>query len=184
MGILKRFQVWPTEVLFFHLSPFLVFVSACCARLTILEWFYITLYIFFSVLSYWIISIHLKRKGRLEAWWREHVLSERRKRVSVGIVIIFLDTFHMLVFLSGLLLVSSNILFIVERSKGVATWGDALYLTLISAGISGFSDLIPRTIAGRFLCVLDSFLGMILIAFWVAIFMKAFEVVFRFFRSG
>jgi hypothetical protein len=182
-SLLRHFQVLPTETIFFHASLLAAILSGLCAALGCAEWIWITIYAFSSLLIYWSIMVFFRKSGRLEAWWRDHVLSRERKRVSVGVVVILLDMIHVLNFFLSLLLTSSNILFIVERGKGVSNWRDAVYLTLMSAGISGFGNLTPRTITGHFLCILDSFIGMILIAFWVIVFEKAAEIVFRFFKS-
>ena len=179
----KTIRVWPTEAIFFHLGLLLVVLSSILARLGYFEWLCILLYVLLSLLAYWFIAIFLRRPGILAVWWENQVLSSEVQRFSAGVVIILLKTIHLLIFFVSLLLVSANVLFIVERGETITTWVDAVYWTLMFGIVGGIGEVVPKTVIGRFLSVFDSLIGLILAAFWVAIWMKAFESVFQFFRG-
>jgi hypothetical protein len=180
--IFKIEDVLPTEIMFFHIglifvmwSLILIFLFPVSVRLNCREWFSIQYYVIWSSLIYWFIRIFLRR-GKLENWWKDQVLSKEKSRISSGVGIILLDTLHILIFLFSLLLTSSNLLFLSEDNK---SWSHTVYVGVVGK----ISDLSLQTGFGLFFSMLNSFIWLIFTALWVAIWMKAFEAVFQFFKN-
>ncbi len=175
-------KVWPTEIIIVHLSLIMVMLSSYFAGVSTLAWRAELLYVAFALAAYWYIYIFVRKSGFLVKQWREQVQAKDKTRVSVGVLVILLDTFHILIFLFSLLLISSNILLFTDRAI-VGNWTEAICLTLKSTGIDITCNSEPKTITFRVISLFNYFVGIIFLSFWVSIFMKAFDAVLQFFKN-
>ncbi|MDD5662254.1 MAG: hypothetical protein PHW68_03700, partial [Candidatus Omnitrophica bacterium] len=62
-------------------------------------------------------------------------------------------------------------------------WPDAIYLTILSAGIGRANILTPSANSGHLIYFFNFLIGLIFIGLWVAIWTNAFRVVFRYFKE-
>jgi hypothetical protein len=178
---IRRHRVIPTEIIFFH--TFLLVLPTIAGLIIGINWdgwIYHLSFMAASLIAYWTIAITLRRTGKLDRWWQDQVLSKPKNRFSSGVIIILLSTLHVLIVFFAVFLIFADLLYKVESGKGVHNWEEALYMSLSSAGLKGYDPFVPQTNTGRMLCAINSFLGLVFTALWVAIFMKAFDAIFIF----
>jgi hypothetical protein len=172
-------KIIPTETIGFHLSVVTLFACAYACHVDRIGWYVTTGFAILALVCYWVVLVVFRRTGRLVRWWRAQVTGRSRARFSVGIVVSFLNTLHILLFFAGMLLVIAHLVFAFERTAGMS-WSNAFSSTFEAASIKGFSAFIPTTLITRVLLAVASLLGLVLTALWVTIFMRAFDAVFKF----
>jgi len=92
---LLRSWVVPTEIIIFHvLVVGGVVSSAYYAQLDITGWLYNIAFIGVSLLLYWGVRKYLRFSGKLSNWWQGQVLAVEKSRFSAGVLIVLLDTLH------------------------------------------------------------------------------------------
>jgi hypothetical protein len=178
---IRKQRVWPTEIIFFH--TFLIVIPSITGWIVGITrdgWIWHISFITISLSAYWWIAIKWRRTGKLDSWWQDQVLSEPKNRFSSGVIIILFSTLHILIVFFAVFLAFANLLYKFELGKGVNNWEEALYMSLSSAGLKGYDPFVPQTTIGRMLSAINSFLGLVFTALWVAIFMKAFDAIFIF----
>jgi hypothetical protein len=179
---LERF-IWPSEAILVLLSLVLAGYSSVIVGVSF-EWLVsIGVYVGISTFLYLYILRRLRRSGKLESMWHAQVIMKEKQRVSAGAMIMLLRTFHILIFLVSLLIISTNFLYVFEGTHALR-WTQALCLTIKSTGIGvSCSAELPTDLISRLLSVGDILIGLILLSFWVTIFMKTFDAVFLFFKN-
>lgn len=75
-------------------------------------------------------------------------------------------------------LASPTLLFFAEKhspacENKIATWPLALYVTLITFLTVGYGDLVPKSICGRVLAVMNGFVGVTSVGLWIAVLSSA-----------
>jgi hypothetical protein len=172
-------RVVPTEALAFHCALIGLLVSGLICFIDSAGWYGNLIFVVVAIACYWVVLIYLRRPGRLKAWWRGQVLDRSKARFSVGVIVQFLDTLHLLLFFVTLLAIIANFIFSAQSDRSVS-WVEALSATLSAASLGGFPSITPSSFSTALLLALASVIGLVATALWIAIFMRAFDAVFRF----
>jgi hypothetical protein len=176
-------NIFPTEALWIKAFILLLIISALLVKLSPFERSLILLYVIFSLLLYK-VGVFIKKSNFLKSIFKNHVLQADKNRLAVAVGVIFLDVLHMLNFLFTLLMISSIWIFNFEQGISVKSWWpEAVRLSAITAGITWLGNLVPKTKGGYILSFCNFFIGLIFIALWIAIWSKAFVIVFRYLKD-
>lgn len=178
MTIKKR--VLPTEAIIFHVFILFVAMSIIFIRRSSPIPMLCTFgYTIFSVIVYWLVTIKFKRTKVLEKWWTEHVIDPRVNRISVAIIIYTLDLSHVFLLFGGLYILIGNVLFYLNNHTSTLQWLQAITYAVQCAGIQTNREYLAPGIMGVMLTIFSSLTGLVFVAVWVAVFMSAFEIVFK-----
>lgn len=175
-----------------HSEQFLVYLSFLLLiipvffqpKLTPQEKVLIFVYVILSIFSYEAINL-LKRSKRLISLMEEQVINKRKNRLTVAVLVISLDVFHMAAVLLNLLLLSSVAILWISKSIN-SWWPEAIHFTFVTGTISRFNAHFPFNItkAEYFISLANFILGSILVSLILAVWLKAFEEVFVFFKRN
>ena len=66
--------------------------------------------------------------------------------------------------MSFIILISTGLIFIVEPRENVPTYGRAVWLTTVTLSTVGYGDIVPYTVAGKFIATLTALMGVCVVA--------------------
>ncbi|MFA5725671.1 MAG: hypothetical protein WC937_05390 [Candidatus Omnitrophota bacterium] len=180
---MRKKNIFPSEICLVTVPLVILITSTYYIGVSCFDKIIILSCAIFLLLLY-MLKIFLSENGYIEKLWNNHVFPCNKNRLSVAVLVIFLDVSHVFIFLVTLFLYSSIFLYMFELGKtGKNWWPDAIYLTILSAGIGRANILTPSTNSGYFIYFFNFLIGLIFIGLWVAIWTNAFRVVFRYFKE-
>ncbi len=174
-------NVIPTELIFVNL-PF-VFLGFQL-YITTLPWeakLVTIIYTLISIVFYWSIYFYFREPGRIQKIFKEQVEDQEKKRISMGVLLAFLDEFHIFISFGSGFVILANFFYKYGVNGSINYWNSLYYIALTSNLLSGFdvpSDL-PISTPGKILCGASSVLGLIFETLIITAFLRAYQRVIK-----
>ncbi|MDD5662446.1 MAG: hypothetical protein PHW68_04690, partial [Candidatus Omnitrophica bacterium] len=146
---MRKRNVFPSEICLVIVPLVILIISTYYIGMSCSDKIIILSCAIFLLLSY-MLKIFLSENGYIEKLWNNHVLPRNKNRLSIAVLVMFLDVSHVFIVLITLFLYSSIFLYMFELGKaGKNWWPDAIYLTILSAGIGRANILTPSANSGH-----------------------------------
>ena len=174
---MKKEKIIPTEQLLFYSSYLPVATTLIILSIIRMRFIYFILLIIWmplTIIIYLIIYFKLRKPKKLEKIWKDQVENKNKNRLSSGMIVLILNTYHMPIFLFNLFLFLSTILSLIKNIGLKLT----LQYTLFLGDISNISNQFKIDEIFLIIGVLTKIVSIMLLSYFTSIFIKIFESVF------